>query len=71
MIMTHDYTRGDLCGCQRCDAIRTASLADSRATHAIQQAAWHPRSKRLAKAAAEARTERDAAIAALRMHGVQ
>lgn len=53
------------CPCALCEARTTAALAASRATAAIQAAAWHPRSRRLAAEAVRAVLARDAAIAAL------
>lgn len=61
---THDATRQGLCGCAMCDRQRTASLAASRAAVAVQKAAWHPRSRKLAAAATQAIEERDRAIRA-------
>jgi hypothetical protein len=58
----HDSTRQDLCGCARCDAMRTVSLAASRATTAAQAAVWRPRSRKLAAAAQAARKERREAM---------
>lgn len=57
MSMEHDPTRQGLCGCERCDLTRLASLAHSRAVSAAQQAAWSPRSAPLRLAAALAAAE--------------
>ncbi len=65
----HDATRGDLCGCTRCEIIRDACLDVSRANSTIQQSLWHPRNRNLAKAAAEARITIAQAQLAVKMVG--
>ena len=60
----HDPARGDLCPCRRCDLERLASLAVSRRTSAVQQALWHPRSRRLRDEALRASEEYAKALAA-------
>lgn len=62
----HDPAYGRCCPCDICQAEALASLMVSRAQSAAQAALWHPRSRKLALARAEAEQDRERALAALR-----